>query len=153
MYYVRHERRMRAKYGLAIPYQCMTAFGVGGEFRCAALPRLTNFWKQIEVPRGWHAVLPPSFTTRRKSSLKKNSGWWVVAYTESVVRTVAFSFFDAKESLRVWALSQNTCRLAQYLNLEPVFRTIANVTEAIRILDVVTNTRFDTLPIRWRNRG
>lgn len=56
------------------------------------------------------------------------------------------------DKLRLWAVSPDTNRLAWDLNLEPVLGTTEYVTQAMRILDAVIGTRFDTLPERWRNR-
>lgn len=66
---------------------------------------------------------------------------------------MAFLFFHDYYSLRLWDVSPDKLRLVRELNFNPVLRTMANVTEEIRILDVVANTRFDTIPIRWRNSG
>lgn len=77
----------------------------------------------------------------------------MVAYTESVSRTMIFLLFDDYDSLRLWAVSPDTCRLAQKLNLEPVRGTMENVTESMHIIEVVANTRFDTLRICWCKRG
>lgn len=48
-------------------------------------------------------------------------------------------------------MSPYTYRLARDLNLEAVLGTMENVNEAMRILVLVSSTRFDTFPVRWRN--
>lgn len=150
---VRHERRMRSKYDLAIPFQCMTPFSTRPGFRDNGFPRLTAFWRKIEVPRGCLAELPPVFTYKAEELMDANSGWWVVAYTEFVLRVVAFLLFEAYDNIRAWAVSKDLIRLARGLNLEPSLGSMENVNEALRLLTAVEATRFDTLPERWRMRG
>lgn len=122
-------------------------------FPISGFPTLTNFWERIEVPRGCHVLLPPAFIYDAEELQDAESGWWVVAYTELVSRTMAFVLLDAYDSLWLWALSPDTFPLARDLNLDPVLGLMKNLTEVMLILDVVSNTRLDTLPIRWGNRG
>lgn len=77
----------------------------------------------------------------------------MVAYTEIIARTVAFLLFDVYASFRLWAVSPDTFHLACDLNLKPVLGPMYIVTESMRILDVAGNTRFDTLPVHWRNHS
>lgn len=69
--------------------------------------------------------------------------------TEFVVWNLSFLLFDGLENLRIWALSSENCRLAQEPTLEPILGSIENVTAVDRILHVVEETGFDTMPERW----
>lgn len=150
---VRHERRMRSKYGLAVPFQCLTTFDTRPCFRENAFAELTRFWRRLEVPRGCYAELPPVFSYKAEELKDPASGWWVVAYTEFVFRVVAFLLFEAYDNCKIWAVSPDLCRLAREVNLEPALGSMGNVNEALRIIGVIENTRFESLPERWRNRG
>ena len=151
--FVRHERRMRAKYGLAIPYQCLTAFDMQDDFRVAGFPRLTSFWRRIEVPRGCCAELPPVFTYKAEQLMDPESGWWVVAYTEFVLRVAAYLLFDAYDNLRVWAMSPDMTRLLKEIDLVGPLGSEANSTEALRIVAAIESINFDNQPENWRSRG
>lgn len=144
-YLVRQEWFMRSKYGLSVPYQCMTTLDVRGDFGNAAFPRLTSFWKRIEVPRICYAEIPPLFTYKAKEFRDENLAWLVVTCTEFVARKLHLIFFEAQDNLRMWVVSGDNCRLARDLNLEPILGSMENVTEALRILEVVENTRFEKM--------
>lgn len=71
---VRQEWSMRSKYGLVIPYYSVKRFDVRGNFRNAAFPRLTSFWKCIEVPCDCYAEHRPVFTYKTEELRDENSG-------------------------------------------------------------------------------
>lgn len=70
----------------------------------------------------------------------------MVAYTEFVVQRLAFFIFEAYDNLRVRVVSRTTCGLAVDITLEPILDNMENVNEAMRIIQAVETTRFDTLP-------
>lgn len=142
---------MRSKYGLDVSYECMTTFDVRGDFCNEIFPNFTSFLKGIEVHRGFYAELV--FTYKAEELRDKNSGWRVVAYTEFVAGTLASILFWAYDNIRAWVFITETCRVARDLNLELILRSIQDLTKALRIIEVVENTRFDTLPEHWGCRG
>lgn len=149
---VRHERRMRAKFSLAVPYHCLTVFDTRGDFRSNGFPQLTKFWRLLEVPRGCNVELPPVFTYKAKELMDSESGWWVVAYTEFVLRVAAYLLFDAYDNIRLWAVSPDLLRCVKDLDLEGPLGSAANAKEARLIFSVVEATRFEKDPERWRQR-
>lgn len=77
----------------------------------------------------------------------------MVAYTGVLAPTLASLLLEAYDNLRVWEVSRNTWVLARDLKLEPILRSIENVTEALRAIEVVENARFSTFPERWCCHG
>lgn len=144
---------MRSKYGLAGSHQCMMVFDVCNSFRPACFVLLTSVWSRVKVPAGCYAEFPPVFTYKAEELRDSTSGEWVVAYTEFAVRTLAFLLFEARNNLRLWAVSHDTCRLARELELEPTLGSMGNVTELNRIIRVVEKTRFDMFSERFRYCG
>ena len=76
---VRDERRFRSKLGRAIPYQCITVFGVRQTYFERAFCAVTAYWRIIEVARNCSAELPAVFTYRMPELHDAQSGWWVIA--------------------------------------------------------------------------
>lgn len=144
---------MRSKHGLAVPYQCLTTFDTGGCFRDSAFPRLTSFWRRIEMRHACPAELPPVYTYKAEEFMDPNSGWWVVAYTELVLCVISFLLYEAYENVRISAVSPDLIRLTRDLDLETPLGSIQNAAEALWILTVIKSTLFDSLPERWCQRG
>ena len=59
---VRDERRFRNRFGLAVPYQCLSLFGVRRRHLVRGFVALTEIWQRIEVPRGCTPELPIIFS-------------------------------------------------------------------------------------------
>lgn len=58
--------------------------------------------QSIEVPRVCNVELP--LTYHMFEFLEPESPWWIVAYTELIVKTAEFVLFDVNESCTLWAL-------------------------------------------------
>lgn len=151
--FVRNERRSRSKYGVAVPYQCLNTFGLKGEYFQRAFPRLNQAWQRIEVPRGCNVELPPVFSYKSCELKHRDSGWWVVAYTEMAAKTAAFVLFDAYDQFRLWALSSLMIEHIRALDLVAVLGNRQNADELLEFLLKIEATNFASLPSSWTARG
>lgn len=61
--------------------------------------------------------------------------------------------FEVYDNCNNWSVSPDICLLVRDVNLEPHLGSTENVNEAPRIITVIDNTWFDSLPERWRNSG
>lgn len=74
--------------------------------------------------------------------MRRESGWWVVAYTEMVCRTAALLLFDVYDSLRLWWVPQATIDAWRNIDLVSILGSQANVDELLDLLRVVKKTHF-----------
>lgn len=151
--FVKNERRLRSKHGRPIPWQCLSTFGVGRDFLSRAFCALTPFWSRIEVPRGMCVELPMVFSYKMRELHDPNSGYWVVAYTEMVIKTAAFLLFEVYDNFRLWALSPHTIEFIRTLDLDSALGSRSNATEILRLCTVIENKDYTRLPTEWRVRG
>lgn len=45
-----------------------------------------------------------------------DSGWWVVAFIDFLLRVMAYVLFGAYDNIRIWAVSPDFIRLAREFN-------------------------------------
>lgn len=90
----RKKRRFRSKHGQAVPYQCLSTFGLWTELFGSAFMRLTTFWGRLEVSGGGKAEFLPVLTYRMRDLIDRDSPWWVVAYTDVLAKTTAYIRFE-----------------------------------------------------------
>ena len=150
---VKNERRLRSRYGRPVPYQCLSTFGVRRSFMERAFCELTGYWSRIEVPRGCSAELPMVFSYKMRELMDPQSGWWVVAYTEFAVKVAAFILMDAYDRFRLWALSPTLISQLLMLDLDGALGNAENARELRRMLRVINDTDFSSLPNWWSARG
>ena len=98
-------RRFRSRLNRAVPYECINMFGLQDGYFVNGFAELTPQWRKLEVPRGCNAELPMIFSYKMDELRDPQSGYWVIAYTEWVVKVAAFVLFDVYDSYRLWALS------------------------------------------------
>ena len=151
--FVKNTRRLRAKHGRAIPYQCLATFNLAPEFFRRAFCELTRFWSRIECPRGCNVELPMVFTYKMRELMDPDSGWWVVAYTEMAVKTACFVLMDVYDNYRLWSLSPHMIDCMKQLDLSVSLGNAASVADFTRLLDVIEGTKFSESPSAWTLRG
>lgn len=78
-------------------------------------------------------------------------GWWII--TSLWLERWLSSCLRHTETSECGRLVVTLVFLARKLYLEPILGSMDNVTKALSIIEVVENTRFDTLSERWRFRG
>lgn len=144
--FVRHERCYRSKHGVAVPYQCLNTFSLRGTYFQSAFPRRTQAWQRIEVHIGCDVELPPIFSYKSCELKHKDSGWWVVAYTEVAAKTAPFILFDAYDQFRPSALSTQMIDHIGALEVQAVLGNRQNANELLELLTKVEVTNFSSLP-------
>ena len=150
---VRDENRDRRRTGMIIPYQCSGSREMNRAAKRQSFARATVGWTRLESPRGCCVETPPVFSYKTSVLRSRASGHWVVAYTEKVCQTAAFTLGDVYDSLRLWAVSPDCIRFARQLNLLPILGNQVNVDEFHALLDLTEATDFSRYPERQRNRG
>ena len=146
-------RRFRSRLNRAVPYECLNMFGLHDGYFLNGFAELTPQWRKLEVPRGCNAELPMIFSYKMDELHDPQSGYWVVAYTEWVVKVAAFILFDVYDSYRLWALSPAMIEAIGQLNLDQALGNRENARELRRLVAVIENTRFSDFPAEWRARG
>jgi len=146
-------RRFRSRLNRAVPYECINMFGLQDGYFLNGFAELTPQWRKLEVPRGCNAELPMIFSYKMDELRDPQSGYWVVAYTEWVVKVAAFVLFDVYDSYRLWALSPAMIEALGQLNLDQALGNRENARELRRLVAVIENTRFSDFPAEWRARG
>ena len=74
--------------------------------------------------------------------MRRESGWWTVAYTDFVCRTAAFMLTDVYDSLRLWRLSTAMIEAMRSLDLVSILGSQGNVDELMGLLNSIEGTDF-----------
>ena len=82
------------------------------------------------------------------------SGFWVIDYTERVVRILSPLLMASYSQYRLWYGSPTVIRFVHELdmNMELPLGSAANVRDLLEMLDVIESTRFEALPSSWNKR-
>ena len=107
--------------------------------------KLIEAWERFEVAQGCNSELPTVFSYKASALMRRESGYWVVAFTEQACKVAAFLLFDVYDSLRLWWVSTTLIAAMRGLDLSPVLGSQANVDELHRLLDVVESVDFTTV--------
>ena len=96
------ERRMRARTGLLIPYQCIEAECILTELRYRRWPRVPEAFAAVEMSPCRRAELP-SIVTYKGSEMAQdpNSGYWNQFFTEWPARVAVCVLWDLYDSYRL----------------------------------------------------
>ena len=154
--YIRSERRIRSRHGLIVPWQHQEFNRMSQGARRANVIPVTSHWRSIEVPRGFYAELPLVFSYVTSRFLDdRDSGFWVLAYTEFAAVTAAFLLWDAYDNRRLWYLSRHMIRFIRELDLGPVLGSAENYQEVLRFLNLIEAKDWSTVPESnsFRERG
>ena len=71
---IRNEGSFRSNMGWAIPYQCLTLFGVRDSYKARAFFELTSFWSRGGVPRVCSVEIPAVLTDNMRELMEPESG-------------------------------------------------------------------------------
>ena len=84
--------------------------------------------------------------------MRRDSGYWIVSFTEQACKVAAFILFDVCDSLGLWWVSTTLIAAIKGLDLSLVLGSQANVGELHRLLDVVASIDFTTAEVanNWR---
>ena len=94
--------------------------------RRAHFVAITSHWRSIEVPRGLYAELPPIFSYAMSRFLDdRDTGLWVVVFTEFAANVAAFVLWDAYDSRRLWCLSRHMIGFIRELDLSGILGSAA----------------------------
>lgn len=74
--YVRHERRSRYAFRVAVPYQCLSVLSFRHEARRLRWVNLGDLWSKVDIPQGCMVELPPVFSCVGSEMISDpDSGW------------------------------------------------------------------------------
>lgn len=94
------------------------------------------------MPEGTLVELPVVVSHAPSSLRRKDSGYWVVAYTDYACRAAAFVLSEVYDSLYLWYVPPDLMNLMRSLDLVTVLGNRQNVEELYGLLDVIAATDF-----------
>lgn len=144
--YLPGERWARSKWGQAVPFQCPQVELMSRDSRRRTFCRLTEAFHSYEVPQGCPVPTPPICGYKGSEMMRRDSGWWVVCYTDFVCRTAAFLLADVYDSLRLWWIPRATIEACRSLDLSTILGSQANVTDFLELLNVIEGVDFYQYP-------
>jgi len=152
LHQVPDERFARSLWNLAIPFFCPQAWEMTRDARRRGFSKLIEAWERFEVAQGCNCELPTVFSYKTSALMRRESGYWVVAFTEQACKVAAFLLFDVYDSLRLWWVSPTLIAAMRGLDLSFVLGSQANEDELYRLLDVVESVDFTTVDTAnsWR---
>ena len=139
---VAEERSLTTWYKLLIPYWAPQAVSMNRAARRNAFVNPTAFWDSIQLPAGCLVELPTVVSHTLSRIRNRNSGWWVVVYTEYTARAAAFILSEVYDSLILWYVPPALRALIRSLDLSWVLGNESNVEELGGLLDVIAGTNF-----------
>ena len=99
----RWERRVLSSLGRFIPFHFCCAYNMTEVARDRLLARIPASYSELEVPQGFLFEQEPLFSYCARALIDdEQSGLWVVAYTERVVRICSALLMTAYSQYRLW---------------------------------------------------
>lgn len=139
---VAEKRSLTTFYSALIPYWAAQAQYMNRHARRAAFPLPPDFWWEIQLPEGALVELPIVVSHLLSRLKNKNSGWWVVAYTEYAARAAAFLLSEFYDSLMLWYVPPALATVIRSLDLAFVLGSEESVRELHGLLRVIEGTDF-----------
>ena len=154
---VADERYDRSLWNLAVPFQCPQARQMTRDARRRGFCRFPEAWQRYEVAQGCTPELPTVVSYKTSQLMRRDSGWWVVVYTEHACKTAAYLLMDVYDSLRLWWIPTALIEAIRALDLVEVLGNQANVHELNQLLQVIESTDFTMVDsqnsLRYANTG
>ena len=119
------------------------------------LARIPACYSSLEVPQGFLFEQEPLLSYCARALIDDGqSGLWLIAYTERVVRICSALLMRAYSQYLLWYLSPTVIRLAPELgvNMAIPLGSAANVRELLKMLDVIQSTQLEALQSSWNER-
>lgn len=147
------ERRTLSSLGRLVQYHLLTAYNLTETARDRLLVRIPASYEALWVFHGKKLEQEPVFSYKRHALRDEQSGLWVLAYTECVVRVCAALLIAAHEEYRLWYVTPNVIAFARRLcmDMAVVLGSRGNECELLEMLSIIESTQFETLPNAWRD--
>ncbi len=139
---VAEEKSYCTYFNLCIPYFAPQCVYMNRAARRHAFPTPTAFWNSIQLPEGALVEMPGVMAHLPSKLRRRESGWWVVAYTEYAARAAAWLLSEVYDSLLLWYVPPALIELMTSLDLSFVLGNQQNVEELRGLLRVVSQTDF-----------
>jgi len=152
---IRLERRALSVMGRFVPYHLRCMWNLREHARDRLGVKVPDNYAQLAMPHGFRFEMEPLFSYKSGALIQdRDSGLWVVAYTERVVRICSGLLYDVYDTYRLWWVPPTVIAFARQLGyaMATALGSESNVDEVLELLDVVEATRFDDLPDAWRDR-
>jgi len=152
---IRLERRALSVMGRFVPYHLRCVWNLREHARDRLAVKIPESYAELAMPHGFRFEMEPLFSYKSGALIQdRDSGLWVVAYTERVVRICSGLLFDVYDTYRLWWVPPTVIAFARQLgySMATALGSESNVEEVLELLDVVEATRFDDLPSSWRDR-
>lgn len=140
------ERWARSFWNLAVPHHCPQIEYMNRPARRRAFVRLTETFFNLEVPQGCAVGTPAICSYKSSEMVHRDSGWWVVFYTDFACKAAQFILTDVYDSLRLWYLPTPLIAAIRSLDLSDILGSQGNVDELHRLLRVIEGTDFYQYP-------
>ena len=101
LHQVPDERFARSLLNFAIPFFCPQAWEMTRDARRRGFCKLVDAWDLFEVAQGCNSELPTVFSYKMSALMRRESGLWVVVFTEQTCKVAALLLFDVYDSLRL----------------------------------------------------
>lgn len=139
---VAEERSLSTFFNMLVPYYAPQIVYMNCMARRHAFVTPTSFWHSIQLPEGALIELPGVVAHVPSQLRRRESGWWVVAYSEYAARVAAFILGEVYDSLLLWRAPPELITLIRSLDLTFVLGNEENVAELHGLLRIIANTDY-----------
>lgn len=143
------ERRTLSTMGRFVSYHLCCSYGVTEATRDQMLVRILPAYLNLEVRKGFTFEMEPVFPYNDRAFIDdRDTGLWVLAYTERFVRVCVVLMLVLYDEYLLWYLPQDVISFVRHLGMaiETALESRAKAREMLELFIVIESTRWNLLP-------